>query len=201
MNSALVTIASAVVTAMIVWYLQDRFRRRGILFWNTLPRAQFFVPPPADRTDPPLPIHAETIAMQNLGGATLEDVTLVLSHQPLDWQLRVNPNREFTGQVIAEGNYSVTLGSLGKFEFLTISVHYYDNSPRIVQVRTKDGIVQPSQMSLARVQEPWRIAINMTLQTIGLFALVLLVATLIFSVGPIVVDEMSDWIVRTLGDN
>lgn len=200
MNSVIVTIASTVITAMIVWYLQDRFRRRGFLFWNTLPRAQFFMPPRPNTDQNHLPVHAETIALQNLGSETLEDVTVVLSYQPMDWQLRITPNRHFEGRLIAENNYSIELGSLGKFEFLTIHVHYYETAPRIVQVRTNEGMVQPSPMFLARIQEPWRIAANLTFQTIGLFTVVLTLLTLLFSVGPLLVDAVSDWIVRTLSE-
>ena len=189
------------VTSMIVWWLQMRFRRRGVLFWNLLPRAQFFVPPTPTNPGPPLPVHAETIAMQNIGGATLEEVTIVLSHQPMDWQLRVTPNRPYGGEVISEGNYSIALGSLGKNEFLTISVHYYDRPPTIVQIRTKEGLVQASPMFFTRVLKNWQITTNVTLQIIGLFTVILLGITFAASVGPIVVDAMSDWIANAIGGN
>ncbi|MEO0981197.1 MAG: hypothetical protein AAFX03_00930 [Pseudomonadota bacterium] len=193
--SQVISAISAVLTAMIVWRVKDQLRRKPDLFWNVLPRASFLIPT-QEQGHPPSQVHSEVVILQNLGGETAEDCEVVLSFRPMDWQLRVVPNRNFGVETIAEGHCTLRLGNLGPQELLQIHVHYVDQGPQIIQVRTNDGLVFPGKLLITRVIPEWTRRLNLTLQIVGLFFAILFGVTAAAAIIPLFVDAISNWVMR-----
>ena len=194
MEDYLLTGLSTIATGLIVWLLQDRLRRKPNLFWSVLPRASFQMPAAQDNANP-IQVNTEIMLLQNLGRATAEQCEVVLSYQPLDWQVRIVPNRSVETEVISEGHYSLKLGSLGPNELLQMHVYYWEQGPQVINVRTKDGPVLSETIFISKRMPYWAQIANLVVQVIGLFVLVLLSFALLFSISPSVID----WIKGLIG--
>ncbi|WP_321488069.1 hypothetical protein [uncultured Hyphomonas sp.] len=192
MNEASISsILATIVTLLIVWWLTDRFRRKADLFWYVLPRASFNFPGP-NENDPPLPINAEILVLQNLGRATAEGIEVVLTRRPEDWEMRIVPNRNVRTSVIGEGNYLIEFGNLGPQELAQVLVHYNTAAPAIVQIRTKDGLVlSGANWRVIRQAPKWVEWSIIFLAAVGLFLVVLMLISFVQVVGPSIASALS----------
>lgn len=85
----------------------------------------------------PLNVQTATLTVQNLGRKAAEDIKITHRSKPDHFQL--NPPRTFEETTGADGTYTISIGSLGRKEFLQMQVFSHMTPPFLVGVRSKDG--------------------------------------------------------------
>lgn len=186
LTAQIVAVLGTVITGVTVFLVTERLKRRADLFWYILPKASF--PLPNEEGKPAAQINSEIVVMQNLGGATAEDVEIILAHQPKAWEFRVFPNRHFAAEIISEGHCSIKLGALGAKEVMQIMVMYGQIAPAIIQVRTKSGFCPASQYNIRRAEPPWLVRTLVAFFGLGFFVFVVAALTATIALAQIIYE-------------
>lgn len=180
--SLLVPIIAAVVANI--------FRARAKLIWSehisrVMLSEEFHhveVGPPERRH---LVIRTSSLFIQNLGRDAATDIEIVFNWRPQHFNIW--PQRGFEERINPDGRQIIQLANLAPKEFLGMDLLTVNSEmPRLIQVRSKQGIAK----AIATIQQPvlpkWKMGLVAYLMFMGAVATVFTIITLIqfVSVAP-----------------
>lgn len=139
----------AIITSLIgllFWGIQRRLEPGAKLGW-WMPH-NFLFSLPVQNLPNPLLIQTSTLTVQNLGRKAAEEVQVI--HQTKIDHFQLNPRRDYTETIAADGTHIINVGSLGPKEWLQIQVLSHVTPPFLVGIRSKDGPAKNVRFHIVR---------------------------------------------------
>ena len=114
-------------------------------------------------------LHQGTLE-QNVGRASVENIEVILASPPNHFDIW--PQRNFTRTQNPNGNLIITVDSLSRGEYFTLSMFNITlDTPPVTNVRWSGGVGQQRPMAPQQVLKPWQRRLGLALVLFGVFSL------------------------------
>lgn len=165
-SDEVIAVIVAALLSLVGGILIRIFTPRGKLAWGVSHQHAFYL----QHLQPPTLVYTKELWIQNVGRASVENIEVILASPPNHFDIW--PQRNFTRTQNPNGNLIITVDSLSRGEYFTLSMFNITlDTPPVTNVRWSGGVGQQRPMAPQQVLKPWQRRLGLALVLFGVFSL------------------------------